>query len=420
MLAHDERQRRTRAIEDALRDGCAPPGFRSRKGPAVSRAAQTLGDVSRQTLDSQIRDGIITPDWSLYQKPDVPIKHVDIPEPPKPDARETIRTAMKNGGTLEDIAAAAQITKGQALDILEGFQREGLNVHEFSGTWSMAKDMVPAYMATDLPVYESRADNTFVFGVTSDNHLCSKYAREDVLNDLYDEFLIAGADRVFNAGNWIDGEARFNKHELSVHGIERQLDYLVENYPRRDGLTTFAVAGDDHEGWYAQREGVDIGKYAERKFRDVGRNDWVNLGYMEAHVRLVNANTGNEAVLAVVHPGGGSAYALSYSIQKIIESLDGGEKPAVGIYGHYHKLWAGNIRNVWCVQTGCTQDQTSFMRKRKLEAHVGGAIVTLRQDPETGAITGCLPDLRRYFNRGYYNNRWGMAGPVTLPERTIA
>jgi hypothetical protein len=78
---------------------------------------------------------------------------------------------------------------------------------------------------------------------------------------------------------------------------------------------------------------------------------------------LRNANSGKATTMAVCHPGGGSAYALSYSIQKIIESLEGGEKPAVGLYGHYHKLWAGNIRNVWCVQTGCQEDQTPFMRK---------------------------------------------------------
>jgi hypothetical protein len=141
---------------------------------------------------------------------------------------------------------------------------------------------------------------------------------------------------------------------------------------------------------------------------------------MEAHVRLVKANTGKSSVLAVVHPGGGSAYALSYSVQKIIESLDGGEKPAVALYGHYHKLWAGNIRNVWCLQTGCTEDQTPFMRKKKLEAHVGGAIVALEQDPETGAIIGFTPQLIRYFNRGYANHRWSHAEGVTLPSRSVA
>ena len=111
--------------------------------------------------------------------------------------------------------------------------------------------------------------------------------------------------------------------------------------------------------------------------------------------------------------------AVGMSLQ-IIESLDGGEKPAVGLYGHYHKLWAGNIRNVWCLQTGCTEDQTPFMRKRKLEAHVGGSLVKLEQDPESGAIIGFTPTMWRYFNKGFYSNRWSMSGQVTLAERGIS
>lgn len=80
------------------------------------------------------------------------------------------------------------------------------------------------------------------------------------------------------------------------------------------------------------------------------------------------------------------------------------------------------IRNVWCVQTGCCEDQTPFMRKKRLEAHVGGALVKLRQDPRTGAIISMTPELMRYFNRGYYqtpqSGRWSKHGPVHLPERS--
>lgn len=339
---------------------------------------------------------------------------------PKENAVEEILSLIRKApSSIESLANRVCVSQGFVLDTLNEQKSRGVNIHHINGLWSIEKDIVPSYLRGPVFEYVSRPDNTFVFGATSDNHLGSKYERLDVLNDLYDRFEQRGVDRVFNAGNWIDGEARFNKFDLNVHGMNAQLKYLAENYPQRDGITTYAVAGDDHEGWYAQREGVDIGGYAENIMRANGREDWVNLGYMEAHIRLINANTGSEAILSVVHPGGGSSYALSYSIQKIIESLDGGEKPAVGLYGHYHKLWAGNIRNVWCLQTGCTEDQTPFMRKKKLEAHVGGAIVELEQDPETGAIIGFTPKLIRYFNKGFYNNRWNHADGVNLPTRSI-
>ena len=277
----------------------------------------------------------------------------------------------------------------------------------------------PAFITGPAHEFTTEPDNTFTFGASGDQHLGSKYERLDCMEGLYDRFAEVGCEVVFNTGNWIDGEARFNVHDLHTRGMDAQLAYLAHIFPRRSGLTTYAITGDDHEGWYSQREGVDIGRYAQQKFRDVGRADWIDLGYMEAPVALRNANSGKTAIISIVHPGGGSAYALSYSIQKIIESLDGGEKPAVGIYGHYHKLWFGNIRNVWCIQTGCTQDQTPFMRKKKIEAHVGGTLVKLTQDPATGAILRCQVEIIRFFNRGYASNRWSHHGGVQQIDRVL-
>lgn len=342
------------------------------------------------------------------------------PAPIDPDAAlaPILPKLAKSPLSLDEIAAAAGLSRGAALDALDAARAGGLNLFEIGGKWSVEKRPQIARDAGRVVEYVSRPDNTFLFGALGDSHLCSKYERLDVLESLYDAYAEEGVDRVFHAGNWIDGEAPFNRFDLHTHGMDAQLDYLARAYPRRDGIDTYAVAGDDHEGWYSQRNGVDIGRRAVHTMRDAGRDDWHDLGYMECFVRLVNANTGASAMLAVVHPGGGSAYALSYTVQKIVESYEGGGKPAVGLYGHYHKMEAANIRNVWTLQTGTQQDQTPFMRKKRLEAHVGGAIVRLTQDPSTGAIVRFAPELLRYFDRGYYeNDRWSHARPVVLPAR---
>jgi len=270
------------------------------------------------------------------------------------------------------------------------------------------------------PVFEllSRPDNTFLFGAAGDLHAASKYTRWDVREELYRYFIEEDAQCNFDTGNWIDGFFRYNTFDVEAHGLDEQCSILARRHPR--GLKTFAVWGDDHEGWMAQREGINVGKYCQDVMQAAG-HEWHDLGYMEAHVLLRNANSGKTATLAVVHPGGGSAYAISYSIQKIIESLEGGEKPHVALYGHYHKLWSGLIRNVWCLQTGCQQDQTPFMRKKRLEAHVGGALVRLRQDPKTGSILSMTPELIRFFNRDFYagTGRWSRHGPVTMLNRHV-
>jgi hypothetical protein len=117
----------------------------------------------------------------------------------------------------------------------------------------------PAFVHGPVIEYTSRPDNTFLFGVVSDNHAGSKYERTDVLDDLFRRFATAGADRVFHAGNWIDGDSRFNTHDVHTRGMDAQIRHLIDIWPRV-GLTTYAIHGDDHEGWFGQREGVDVAR----------------------------------------------------------------------------------------------------------------------------------------------------------------
>lgn len=384
-------------------------------------AADALG-IPRTTLQHRLREARIrgiTPD--IHRAEQKPQKQKPQAEAQEPRIAFSIddakRLLLHTPCTLDEIAERLAISRGAALDACDALRNQGMNLIELGGRFSISKEPVPQHASGEFPEYVSRPDDTFVFGFTSDNHIGSKYARNDVLETLYDHFAEAGVDRVFNAGNWVDGEARFNKFDLLVHGMDAQLAYLAEKYPQRPGIKTYAVAGDDHEGWWAQREGVDIGRYAEMKMRQAGRDDFVNLGYMEAFVKLVNRRTGESSMLLNCHPGGGSAYAISYTSQKSVEAFEGGEKPAVALFGHYHKMAYNLIRNVHCIQTGCTLDQTPFMRKKKISAHIGGGIAKLTQDPATGAIIACQVQFFNFFNQGYYNNRWNMAGDVTLAER---
>lgn len=325
-----------------------------------------------------------------------------------------LRLLKAKAHTLEELAQTLKITKGQALDLVEGFKGQSLNLHQFGDKFTIDREPAPGVpVASDARyVYTSRPDGWYVFGVTSDNHISSKYERLDVLEDLYTKFADARVDRVFNCGNWIDGEARFNKHDLLVHGIGNQINRMLDKYPQREGLTTYYVAGDDHEGWYCQSMGIDIGDHLEQQARKRERFDLSYLGYIEAFVSMTHAKSGAVARLLVCHPGGGSSYALSYTSQKSVEAYEGGEKPAIALYGHYHKLEYCYVRNVHAIQVGTTEDQTPFMRKKKLAAHIGGVIVRAHQD-EQGAIDRCQVEFLTYFNKGYYNHQWNMAGEVT-------
>lgn len=316
---------------------------------------------------------------------------------------------------IGEIAQKLRCSKQAAADALEALQERGAMLRYVNGAYVLDKE--PKVGAVKKFVFTSNSKGEHNFGLYSDQHICSKYARLDVGEDLFDKFSDAGIKTVLNAGNWIDGEARFNKHDLLVHGMDGQCQELARVYPKRRGITTYAVAGDDHEGWYSQNIGTDIGAHAERVMRENGRKDWVHLGYMEAFITLRHRESGKECQILLMHPGGGSAYAISYQPQKIVESFSGGEKPAAVLIGHYHKMSYQYTRNTHTIQCGCGQDQTPFMRKKRLEAHVGGATCKFTQDPRTGALTSCATEFFNYFVKGYYNGRWSHSGSVVQPKR---
>lgn len=336
------------------------------------------------------------------------------------DPDEILRRIKRGPLSLDALARAVECSPGSALDAILAQQKAGRNIVCLGGLYSLSATPAPTEFDPDLHLWRSDAHGSYRFGVISDTHYGSKYCREEVPDQLYDWFAREGLRRVYHAGNWIDGEARFNKFDLipEAHGMQAQLDYMVAKYPRRAGIATYYVAGDDHEGWYNQREGVDIGRMLETTARDAGRTDLRYIGYMESFVTLEHRKTGETSKLLICHPGGGSAYATSYAPQKAVESWQPGEKPGCVVFGHWHKIDFSCIRGVYAIQAGCTKSQDPFARKKRLQYHIGGWIVELQQDPG-GALTGCKLELRQWFDRDYHNGQWSHSGainPVRAPH----
>lgn len=251
--------------------------------------------------------------------------------------------------------------------------------------------------------WRKHVETEIPIGAVADTHLGSKYERLDVLNALYDRFAAYGVTDVYHGGNMIDGEAPFNRYDIYVRGIEDQVRNFVEKYPQRDGITTHFVSGDDHEGWYVQREHINIGQVIIDRAATIGRFDLDHLGYIERDIEFKQKR--GSRILRVIHAGGGSAYALSYSSQKYVESLQGGEKPAIVLVGHFHKFDYSYPREVHVIQVGCTQDQTPFMRKKRIQAMVGGCVIWLTQN-DLGDFTSVKVEWIPFFDKKFYQYKW--------------
>lgn len=315
--------------------------------------------------------------------------------------------ALKDGPkTADDLAKLLNTSWAKIMDAITLLTRKGHMIHISDRGGKIYFDLKHS-IHLEPGQGEAHGSNdywTHKFGFVTDNHLCNKHSRLDVLESAYKDFYEQGIKRVYNAGNIIDGEAPFNKTELiTAPGMDNQIKYWINEYPQYEGIETHFIAGDDHEGWYQQREGIEIGRHMELMAKDAGRHDLVYLGYAEADVKLIYGN--GSSAMRVVHPGGGSSYAISYTDQKRVESYQGGDKPRIELVGHYHKFNFGYPREVYTLQGGCTCDQTLFMRKRKLQAMVGYSVIKIKQDDQ-GIVTRFVVEWTPFFDKKFYEKRF--------------
>lgn len=209
-------------------------------------------------------------------------------------------------------------------------------------------------------------------GLMGDVHIGSIYEDHGVLKDLFNRYKKEGVDAVYVTGDLTEGYNMRPGHsfECYLHGADKQIEGVIEKFPHI-GKPIYFITGD-HDYSHFKRQGIDVGRHISEK-----REDMVYLGMFYATI-----NISEKTNLMLMHPTKGTAYALSYHPQKIAEAFSGGEKPNILALGHFHKIEYLFYRNVHVLQTGCTQNQTAWMKRMNLAAHKGGwlADVYMKKD----------------------------------------
>ncbi len=251
-----------------------------------------------------------------------------------------------------------------------------------------------------IPLDVFDGDKWTKIGLVADTHLCCREERLDALHAQYDLFEREGVRSVFHAGNIVDGYVpRINGASVLESSIDGQVSYCAREYPKRAGITTHFITGNDHEGWW-QKEGFNFGAYLQMVCERLGRQDMKYIGHVEADVELRAGDFVQR--MKIQHPGGGSAYARSYKGQKMVESFQGGEKPAILVQGHYHVSGYSFDRNIHIIGMPGFQEQTIFGRTKNLRYEIGGVILEFKMSSVTGAITRVRPEFNMFFDRGFY------------------
>jgi hypothetical protein len=213
-------------------------------------------------------------------------------------------------------------------------------------------------------------DETVVFGVFGDTHFGSHFEDLDALNAYAQACRDRGVTCMIHAGDILEGHKLYRGQEFEVHalGWEAQSQWFKKVAPDF-GVPVYFITGN-HDISLKRAAGITVGKGLE-----LLRPDWKFIGEDHGNVTL-ETPSGRSFKVGVLHPGGGSSYALSYRPQKIVEQIEGGAKPDILAIGNYHKAdWLPSYRNVSVIQVGCFQRQTPFMMTKGLSAMVGGWIM---------------------------------------------
>lgn len=219
-------------------------------------------------------------------------------------------------------------------------------------------------------------------GIVSDTHFGSKWSQYSALRQFYDVCAAAGVTDIYHAGDLDDGSDTMHVGVVNEHhvvGANKHIDNIIANYPHIDGIVTHFITGN-HDASFGKNCGLEIGPMVAER-----RPDMHYLGRDIAHVQLTP-----NCKMELRHPGDGSAYALSYKLQKLLETYDWSDHPDIVIVGHYHKYVTMYHRGMLLMHPGCFQALTDFMRAKLGYAAIGGVILDIALDTD-GRMVAVTP-----------------------------
>lgn len=225
------------------------------------------------------------------------------------------------------------------------------------------------------------------FGLMGDTQINSKYTQLTYLHEYYDECVRQGIKHVYHTGDIDEGDQMRMGHQYECYnqGADDHVNEIARVYPIRDGITTHFISGN-HDASITRRSGHDIGKAIAAKRPD--------MEYLGADCAIVYLTP--NCILQLQHPWDGTAYALSYKLQKMIDGMQADMKPNIFAVGHYHKIEYLFYRNVHAFQTGCFQSQTPFTMGKGISVHMGGWIVEVHVD-DLGHVEKIIPQLIPFY-----------------------
>lgn len=280
---------------------------------------------------------------------------------------------LKRESSLEKVCEMLELNEYEALALVKYIQDSGINIVVNARDDDIYMINRGDFELEDNKPYEFHTDknNEFKFVAIADTRFGSKYQQLSILNDIYEKADELGYKNVFLCGNISNGLydiSNMYSETSFLDDTQRQIDYILENYPKIDGMKTYLVNGKT-DSKHLKKNITSIGKKLAE-----GRDDFVYLGNLSANVKIDNV------AMQILAGNLGKTYTVSYRPQQQIDSYRSEDKPDILLMGGYLQMEKFTYRGVTEISVPSVCATTPKMNDRRYSNTVGAWYVTVNTD----------------------------------------
>lgn len=301
-------------------------------------------------------------------------------------------------GELSGMTGLSKENIVKIIDTLRNKEKFPVDIDEegvvFQVTRSQGKKAVSQISCKEI--YRNRVR----IGVISDTHLGSIYQQLSLLHSAYEDFETNNVDFAVCVGDVSDGAPNMHKgmiHEQFIYTYSEIIDYITDVFPKSNKFSTYITPGNHDLSWVKNDSGNVVLDLIKR------RSDMI---YIDPFDKTIQGKNG-EIILSLVHPSCGMSYALSYRVQKILDtilhealsnfhynSLGNSEFvkkiPHAVLVGHLHSFCYLIKGGVSGMLVPSLQSTSGYLASKGLSSTVGWMIVDFQFD-ERGHIFKVTP-----------------------------
>ncbi|MBQ7240757.1 MAG: metallophosphoesterase family protein [Bacilli bacterium] len=275
--------------------------------------------------------------------------------------------------SLDEVCEELEITKIEALGFKKEAKEAGYNIvsEQKNGDLIVYNQGEINNSKEDNFEFKSDENNEFKFIAISNTLLGSKSQQLSILKDIYKKAKDEGITKIFVCGNLSAGTYSLKSayHDTNfISDKENQINYIIENYPKEEGITTYFVTDKKEEGK------ISVGKRVSE-----ARSDMVYLGSASADIKVDNVK------MKIISSPIQQTYTVSYRPQQFAKSFRSEDKPDILLLGGLNQLDHITYREVNVLSIPSLAATTKEMEDKRRSNTIGAMAVKVTTD-KTGKI----------------------------------